>query len=108
MLSLSAAEAVRRILAIGCHSDDIEIGCGGTLLTLTRRIRISRSTGSCWQHRASVARKPARGAEGVHGRGLAARVEVHAFRDGFLPYVGGEVKGVFENIKGRVDTQIGS
>ena len=23
-----------RILAIGCHSDDIEIGCGGTLLTL--------------------------------------------------------------------------
>lgn len=55
-----------------------------------------------------MARKPARGAEGVHGRGLAARVEVHAFRDGFLPYVGGEVKGVFENIKGRVDTQIGS
>ncbi len=22
------------VLAIGCHADDIEIGCGGTLLTL--------------------------------------------------------------------------
>ena len=27
---------VNRILAIGCHADDIEIGCGGTLLTLAR------------------------------------------------------------------------
>ena len=23
-----------RLLAIGCHADDIEIGCGGTMLTL--------------------------------------------------------------------------
>ena len=36
----------------------------------------------------------------------AARVEVHGFRDGFLPYVGGEVKEVFEELKGRVDPQI--
>ncbi len=28
-----------------------------------------------------------------------ARVEVHEFRDGFLPYVGGEVKEVFEDLK---------
>ena len=27
---------VRRVLAIGCHADDIEIGCGGTILALTR------------------------------------------------------------------------
>ena len=24
-----------RVLAIGCHPDDIEIGCGGTILELT-------------------------------------------------------------------------
>ena len=35
-----------------------------------------------------------------------ARVEVHEFRDGFLPYVGGEVKDVFEELKGRVDPQL--
>ena len=29
-------EPLRRVLAIGCHADDIEIGCGGTLLALTR------------------------------------------------------------------------
>ena len=28
------------------------------------------------------------------------------FRDGFLPYLGGEVKDVFEELKGRVDPQL--
>jgi LmbE family N-acetylglucosaminyl deacetylase len=30
------AEPLGSVLAIGAHSDDLEIGCGGTLLTLTR------------------------------------------------------------------------
>ena len=34
------------------------------------------------------------------------RVEVHDFRDGFLPYVGAEVKDVFEALKARVDPQV--
>jgi LmbE family N-acetylglucosaminyl deacetylase len=34
------------------------------------------------------------------------RIELHEFRDGFLPYVGGEVKDVFESLKGRVDPQL--
>ena len=31
---------------------------------------------------------------------------MHGFRDGFLPYVGGEVKEVFEDLKARVDPQL--
>ena len=27
-----------RVLCLGAHSDDIEIGCGGTLLDLARKI----------------------------------------------------------------------
>ena len=30
------ARPIERVLAIGCHADDIEIGCGGTLIALTR------------------------------------------------------------------------
>ncbi len=43
-LSLSGGEQpLRRVLAIGCHADDIEIGCGGTLLALdARAARTSR------------------------------------------------------------------
>ena len=106
MLSLSAAESVRRILVIGCHSDDIEIGCGGTLLTLARaneELEIDWLVLAAPGARAEEARASA---EAFTAGVAAARVEVHAFRDGFLPYVGGEVKEVFEDLKGRVDPQI--
>ena len=106
MLNLCAAEAPRRVLAIGCHADDIEIGCGGTLLTL------AKSTPGLEVHWVVLAARGARGAEAKASAeaflaGIAeARVEMHEFRDGFLPYVGGEVKEVFEDLKGRVDPQI--
>ena len=35
-----------------------------------------------------------------------AEVVVHGFRDGFLPYVGGEVKDVFEELKARVEPDL--
>jgi LmbE family N-acetylglucosaminyl deacetylase len=88
-----------RILAIGCHSDDIEIGCGGTILTLIESLP---SVEVCWVvlsasgERAGEARRSA----GAFLDGAAAtEVIVHDYRDGFLPYVGGEVKQVFEDLK---------
>jgi LmbE family N-acetylglucosaminyl deacetylase len=106
VLNLSADETPRRVLAIGCHADDIEIGCGGTLLTL------GKSNPDLEVHWIVLAAPGARGAEAEASAeaflaGVAeARVEVHEFRDGFLPYVGGEVKDVFEELKSRVDPQI--
>jgi LmbE family N-acetylglucosaminyl deacetylase len=106
VLNLSAAESPRRVLAIGCHADDIEIGCGGTLLTL------AKSNPGLQVDWIVLAAPGARGAEAKASAeaflaGVAeARVEVYEFRDGFLPYVGGEVKDVFEELKGRVDPQI--
>jgi LmbE family N-acetylglucosaminyl deacetylase len=106
VLSLSAAEPLQRILVIGCHADDIEIGCGGTLLTLARAnpeievdwVVLASPGDRADEARASAAAFLAGAAE--------ARVEIHEFRDGFLPYVGGEVKDVFEDLKGRVDPQV--
>jgi LmbE family N-acetylglucosaminyl deacetylase len=106
MLALSPAEPPRRVLAIGCHADDIEIGCGGTLLTL---VAASPAIEIDW---IVLAAPGDRGAEAraSASRFLAGarnvRVEVHEFRDGFLPYLGGEVKQVFEDLKARVDPQI--
>jgi LmbE family N-acetylglucosaminyl deacetylase len=106
MLGLSPAEPLRRILAIGCHADDVEIGCGGTLLTL---IAANPGVEVDW---VVLAAPGERGAEAQASAAAflagaaAARVEVHDFRDGFLPYLGGEVKGVFEDLKRRVDPQV--
>jgi LmbE family N-acetylglucosaminyl deacetylase len=106
MLSLTAAEPIRRVLAIGCHADDIEIGCGGTLLALCRanpELEVDWVVLAADGPRADEARASA--ADFLDGI-ADARVEVHPFRDGFLPYVGGEVKDVFETLKQRVDPQL--
>ena len=106
MLTLSVAEPLRRVLAIGCHADDIEIGCGGTLLTLARS---NPGLEVDWVVLASPGHERAAEARASANAFLAgaakARVAVHGFRDGFLPYVGAEVKDVFEGLKG-IDPQI--
>ena len=106
MLSLSPAEPLRRVLAIGCHADDIEIGCGGTLLALGRTypelevdwVVLAADGGRADEARAS--------AEGFLAGVANSRIEVFGFRDGFLPYLGGEVKDAFESLKARVDPQL--
>jgi LmbE family N-acetylglucosaminyl deacetylase len=105
-LGLSSLAPLRQVLVIGCHADDAEIGCGGTLLTLTRSnpdVEVDWVVLAASGERAAEARASA-------GAFLAdaavSRVEVHGFRDGFLPYVGGEVKELFEDLKSRIDPQL--
>lgn len=87
------------VLCLGAHADDIEIGCGGTLLGLLeerRAVRVHWVVLSGHGPRAAEARRSARRVL----RGTRAwAVQVEGFRDGFLPYEGAAVKEVFERLK---------
>ena len=97
---------VRRILCLGAHSDDIEIGCGGTLLHLLRQ---SQPREICWVVFCS---KPEREREAKKSAAwflksaAKSTVFVKTFRDGFLPYNGAEVKDCFEEIKQTFEPDI--
>jgi len=80
---------VKRVLCLGAHSDDIEIGCGGTVL---RMIEQSKSIEFYWLVLSS---NPTRATEAERSK----TVVVKSFRDGFLPYIGAPVKEAFEEIK---------
>ncbi len=88
-----------RILALGAHADDIEIGCGGTLLRLAaerRDLEVRWVVFCATPERAREARASA----AAFLRGVArTTVEVHAHRDGFLPWEGAAVKERFEALK---------
>jgi LmbE family N-acetylglucosaminyl deacetylase len=87
------------VLCLGAHSDDIEIGCGGTmlqLLTTRRRMRVVWVVFSAAGRREQEARKSA---ARFLGRSRGHDVIVKDFRDGFLPYHGAVVKDFFETLK---------
>jgi LmbE family N-acetylglucosaminyl deacetylase len=90
------------VLCIGAHCDDIEIGCGGTVLRL---LETNPALEVHWVVLCSneLRRKEAReGARRFLGAGAEKRVQLQGFRDGFLPYQGGEVKDFFEGLKGQL------
>jgi LmbE family N-acetylglucosaminyl deacetylase len=88
-----------RVLAIGAHSDDIEIGCGGTVLRLVED-GLAASVGwvvlSAAGERAEEARASA---ASFLKQAPEHEVVVRDFRDGFLPYEGYQVKEFFEEMK---------
>jgi LmbE family N-acetylglucosaminyl deacetylase len=87
-----------RILAIGAHCDDIDIGCGGATLALLERYHadvtwiVFGSSPVREQEFRSSAKRFLR-------RASSARVDVHTFRDGFFPAQYAAIKEVFESLK---------
>ena len=87
------------ILCLGAHSDDIEIGCGGTIL------RLAQQYPSCVFHwvvfsAVGVRATEAQGAAVLFAGTTALRGPLlKAFQDGFMPFAGAEVKAIFEELK---------
>jgi LmbE family N-acetylglucosaminyl deacetylase len=88
-----------QVLCLGAHSDDIEIGCGGTLL----RLLAERPGCSVrWLVFSSTPEREgeARGSAAAFLQGAArSQVDVLDFRESYFPYVGAAVKDAFERLK---------
>ncbi len=98
--------SARRILCLGAHADDIEIGVGGTLLGLAER----RSDLEVWWVvfsapglRAEEARESANEfLSGVKNR----EIRVGSFRESYFPSEWPAIKDWYEEIKSKFDPEI--
>lgn len=93
---------VRHVLCLGAHCDDLEIGCGGTVLTLVEGPNPPAFTWVIFASDATREAEALRAAEMLLRGARNARIVIKKFRDGFLAYEGALVKEVFEELKGVV------
>jgi LmbE family N-acetylglucosaminyl deacetylase len=95
-----------QVLCLGCHSDDIEIGCGGTVLKLAEQYP------DCNFHWVVFSAVGVREAEAKHAAELFVAPPqlkgpfLKSFPDGFMPFVGAEVKAAFEELKRTISPDL--
>jgi LmbE family N-acetylglucosaminyl deacetylase len=97
-----ALGSIGSILCLGAHSDDIEIGCGGTVLKLAESnpgLAVHWVVFSATGERGKEARASA---DRFLARAGKKTVELHQFRDGFFPSEHSKIKTYFEELKSRV------
>ena len=88
------------VLCLGAHSDDIEIGCGGTLLYLRTFLPQLKFHWVVFSG-AGVRGKEAKMAADLFTGDCQKKIVVKDYRDGFLPYSGRKVKDFFEELKSQ-------
>ena len=95
-----------KLLCLGAHADDIEIGCGGTVLRVAAEVPdlVAR-----WIVFSGTGRRETEARDSAAAFLESAsekQIEVLGFRDGYFPFQGGEIKDWFEAIKGDFDPSV--
>ena len=83
------------ILCLGAHSDDIEIGCGGTILRLLRQYPNSVVHWVVFSASGVRATEAQRAAKLFAGAVALQGPTLHTFQDGFMPFLGADIKKAF-------------
>ena len=97
---------LRTVLCLGAHCDDIEIGCGGTVLKLIQHypdLQFHWVIFSSDPQRAREAQESA--ALFLAGAG-SRQVIVKDFKNSFFPYVGEQIKNYFEELRRAVQPDL--
>ncbi|MFN2127458.1 MAG: PIG-L deacetylase family protein [Anaerolineales bacterium] len=94
------------VLCLGAHCDDIEIGCGGTVLGLCESNPdtiinwiVFASNDTRYEEALASAHEFLQGVKNAH-------IEILQFRDGFFPYIGHEIKEKFEALKTTIQPDV--
>jgi len=99
---LDALSGLQHVLCLGAHCDDIEIGCGGTLLKLRK---LNPEVQTHWVVFSSDDRRAAE-ARASAAAFAATTISVKTFRGRYFPYVGAQIKEYFDELAVGLDPDL--
>jgi LmbE family N-acetylglucosaminyl deacetylase len=106
MLKLNLGNSLQQVLCLGAHSDDIEIGCGGTLLKLIEMYPELSVVWVIFGATGEREKEAIKSAENFLNSVARKKIIIKGFKDGFFPYIGAEIKSYFEEFKKEVNPSL--
>jgi LmbE family N-acetylglucosaminyl deacetylase len=94
------------VLCLGAHADDIELGCGGTILTLLAAEPALTVTWVVFSAEGPRAGEARQSAESFLANAEKPEILLSDFRDGFFPYAGAPIKEALEELKSRISPDL--
>lgn len=95
-----------KLLCLGAHCDDIEIGAGGTLLKLFNKYTVDHVSWIVFSSNEIRKKEATLSAEQFLSDVPEKKIIIKSFRDGFFPFLGAEIKEYFEEIKKELSPDI--
>jgi LmbE family N-acetylglucosaminyl deacetylase len=86
------------VLCLGSHPDDIEIGCGGTILRLAKQDNV-QFYWSVLSGNAERGKEALEGANAFLESVKLKKIDIQQFRESYFPFVGANIKDYFEKLK---------
>jgi LmbE family N-acetylglucosaminyl deacetylase len=88
-----------KILCLGAHCDDIEIGCGGTILQFLETHNNSSIHWIVFSANQERSREASKSAHIFLKHAQEKNIVIQNFRNSFFPFIGTEIKEYFEQFK---------
>jgi len=86
------------ILCLGAHPDDIEIGCGGTILRLIEEVPKAQFYWAVFSGDEKRGREACESAKVFLKKVKAKKIDVQGFRESYFPFIGAKIKDYFEKL----------
>lgn len=95
-----------KLLCLGAHCDDIEIGAGGTLLKIIHERPVASVDWVVFASNETRKKEAERSAGRFLEKVAHKKILVRSWRDGFLPFAAWEVKEYFESLKKETEPDL--
>lgn len=88
-----------RILCLGAHPDDIEVGCGGTIQRLIEEVHETHFFWIVFSGDGKRGKEAYEGARVFLNKVKSKKIDVQQFRESYFPFIGARIKDYFEKLK---------